>query len=448
MIRQSFRCEHAIVLILAAAVLSPANAAAQSPVISPAATGMGHGAYDVLACGPDALSANPAALARDCVSQVRVFPVPALAVEVKDNGAGGEIWRNRRAILDAIGQQSFEGGFEGAAGEQILARIPAEGYRHSTQLHFTGFQIGLGARSAMSLTFSGANHGVIARDLAELKMGYEEGRTAYSIANTDEWATAYWTLALGHGRTFGGFHVGVTARAISGTLLTRWRAFDPHVDVDEQQVSARVIGAFAGENVHSGDLLFGFRRPDGFGWGVDVGAMRDVGPLRIGFAIQNLAHAMTWNEEIHLRTLALTATVDGAEFDSHDSVFDPATASSDERHVAADLRADAYFPRRMRASAAFTPSRVLTLGLGAVFNENEGALGRDWDQRYSAGALIQPVDIFRVVAGLAMDLDGALELSGGLELDLARTRLGLGAVRITEPDDMGGWRVALGISRF
>jgi hypothetical protein len=437
----------AVVAMLLIPLLGPLHATAQSPVVSTASTGMGHAAYDLLACGPDALAANPAALARVCAAPTRLILLPTLAFETLDNGAGGEVWRNRRAILDAIDEGSFVDAFDGSASDAILSRIPAEGYRHRSRVHLPLFQAGIGGRSALSLTFTGAGHGVIARDLAELALtGYEEGRASYSFAETDEWATGYWTLAVGHGRTVGGFDVGVTARAISGTFLTRWRAFNPQVDVGRREVSGRIIGAFAGDNLYSGDM-FRLRAPDGFGWGIDVGAMRDVGPLRIGFAIQNVAHEMTWDEDIHLRTLTLTATTEGTEFDSDDSPFDPATASGDERQVAADLRGDAYFPRRMRASAALAASPLITLGVGAVFNDGHGDLDRDWDQRYSAGAMVRPLRFMRFTAGLATDLDGAREVSGGFELDLGRTRLGLGAARIAEPDDMGGWRVAVGLSR-
>lgn len=430
-------------------LLIPLQAHAQSPVVSPAATGMGHAAHDALACGPDALAGNPAALARECAAPLRLIVLPTLALEALDNGAGGQVWRHGRALLDAIDRQSFADAFDATAREDILARIPPEGYRHRNRVHVPLFQAGIGGSSALSLSFTAANHGVIARDLVELALrGYEEGRTSYSFSDTDEWAVGYWTLAVGHGRTIGGFDLGVTARAISGTFLTRWRAFDPSVDMAAREVSGRMIGAFAGHNLFSGDML-GFRQPDGFGWGVDVGAIRDVGPLRMGFAIQNVAHEMTWAEDINLRTLVLTGSMDGTEFHTEDSVYDPSDASRpDDILTAAGLRTDAYFPRRIRASAAFVPGRLLTLAFGAVFNDGDGDLDRDWDQRYSAGAVIQPLRFLRFQAGLATDLDGAQELSGGFELDLGRTRLGAGAVRVDEADDMGGWRAALGLSRF
>jgi hypothetical protein len=437
------------IAILTAAALIPTQARTQSPVVSPAATGMGHAAYDALACGPDALAANPAALARDCAAPLRLIVLPTLAFEALDNGAGAVVWRHRRALLDAIDRQSFVDAFDPASREEILAGIPAEGYRHRTRVHAPLFQAGLGGNAALSLSFTGSNHGVIARDLAELALrGYEDGRTSYSFRDTDQRAVGYWTLALGYGRTVGGFDLGVTGRAISGTFLTRWRAFDPTVDFQARTVSGRMIGAFAGDNLFSGNMI-GLRQPDGYGWSVDLGAMRDVGPLRIGFAVHNVAHEMTWAEDIRLRTMTLTGTLDGTEFDTEDSVYDPADPSRpDDVHVAAGLRTTAYFPRRVRASAAFVPSSLLTIGVGATFNDGEGDLDRDWDQRYSAGAMIQPLRFFRLQAGLATDLDGAQELSGGFELDLGRTRLGIGAVHITEPHDMGGWRAALGLSRF
>jgi hypothetical protein len=443
-----------VALLMISLLVLPAQAAAQSPVVSSRAAAMGDVAYDALACGPDALAGNPAALARLCDAPVRMILLPTLALEGAGNSAGGQVWRHRRALLDALDRGSFAAAFEPAVREAILASIPPEGYRHRTRLHLPVAQAGLGDRSAFSLSFTAENHGRIARDLAELALrGYEDGRISYGIQGTDEHATGFWTLAVGHGRGHRGTDFGITARLISGTFLTRWQAFDPVVDVSQQRVTGTMIGAFAGDNLFTGNL-FDFRPPDGFGWGIDLGAIRDVGRARLGVAIQNALSRMTWSDESHLRIMTLEATAEGAAFRTEDAVYDPATATAPERQVAAALRDDAHFPRRIRASGLFSPSPRASLGAGAAFNVGSGALGRDWDRRFSLGGEVRPLPYLRFHGGASSDLGGASELSSGLELDIFRTRFGVSAARIAEPgeqpgwDAMGGWRIIAGFSRF
>jgi hypothetical protein len=424
----------------------PGPARAQSPALATPGVGMGRAAFDGLACGADALAANPAALARACPGPVRILLLPTVGLEAVDNGAGSAVWRHRQALLDAVDGESFTA-MDPAARDDILASIPAEGYLHRMRIQLPIAQAGLGRQTAVSLSLAAESEGRITRDLAELALlGYEQGRTVYQIDGTDERAAAYWTLALGHGRTVGGFEVGATARAMSGTFLTRWQAFDPEVSVIQGRVTGTMVGAFAGDKLFSGEL-FSFRPPDGFGWGVDVGAMRQVGPVRVGAAIQNLLHGMHWTDETHLRTLTLVGTLGGTEFDSEDSVYDPATASAQQARVARQMREDARFPRRFRASATVSPAPLLTLAAGAMFL-GAGELDRDWDQRLSLGGQVAPLPFLRFQAGLATDLDGAGEMSGGLEMDLARTRLGIGAARIQESGGLGGWRLLAGLSRF
>jgi hypothetical protein len=443
-----------VLVALLVSAMAPVRADAQSPSLSSRATAMGDVAYDALACGPDALSANPAALARPCPSPVRVLVLPTLRIEAADNGAGGEIWRHRSALLDAIDQETFVDAVDPAARDAILGRIPAEGYVHRVRVHLPIAQASVGPSTAFSLTFSAEDSGRLTRDLVELALlGYEEGRTAYVLGGTEHALTGYWTLAFGHGRDYRGTDVGITARLISGTFRTHWEASDPQVSLPEQRVTGTMVGAFAGDNLMSGNL-FGFRTPDGIGLTIDIGAMRDVGPVRIGLALQNALGGMRWTRDIHMQILTVDGTLDGTEFESREELYDPATAGPAERSAAEALRRDARFPRRLRASAAWSPTPVVSLGAGAEVLVGSGQLDRDWDRRVSLGGEVRPLTFLRFHGGLAADLDGASAWSGGLELDVFRTRLGIGAARLSEPgreagwDRMSGWRIVAGLSRF
>ncbi len=412
---------------------------------------MGGVAFDALACGPDALAGNPAALARPCESPRRLILLPTVGIEALDNGAGGEVWRHRRQLRDALDEESFIDAFGSDEFERILGAIPGEGWVHRVRTHLPVVQTAVGQRSALSLSVSLESRGSIARDLAELALrGHEEGRTSYRLEGTSQETTGYWTLAFGRGGRLMGTDVGVTARLIGGGAFSRWHAVDPVVDEAEELVTGLMVGASPGER------FVGLSPSDGWGWGMDVGLMRDLGPARLGLALQNVVGTMSWPEETLLRIMTLEGTVDGLEFSSEDEMYDPATMlPPDPRaQVAEALRESPQFPRRLRASATMAPLPMLVLAAGADVVMGDGNLDRGWDRRFSLGSELRPLRFLRFHGGLSSDLDGASEVAGGLELDLLRFRLGVAGARVAEAGreagwkSMEGWRLVAGISRF
>lgn len=435
--------------VLPALLVSVGTATAQVPSVSPRAHAMGGaGAYDALACGGEAVAANPAALAGDCDEYpIRaVFP-PMLSVEGRGNGPGSTLWRLRGDLIDGIDADlDFDSFMDPTERAELLGGIGPDGLAHTESFALPLFVGTFGHRTAVSLTFSGHGRGNVSRDLAELLLnGYEPGRLDYSLGGTDQELALHWTLGLSRGFRLGDFGVGVTAKGVAGSLLTRWRAFEPEVSLDQEMVRSQLVGVFAGDNIASGSL-FDFRAPDGWGWGVDVGVMRDIGPLRASFAVQNLVHGMSWSDELRAKTLRIEARPDDVATELETQILQPSTATLEQQITAEGFRESAGLARTFRLGLGHEGS-IYSIGAGGAFVQGDGWLGRGWDQRLGVGGELRPLGFLAVRASGASDLEGGRELGAGLALDMSAVRLEGALSRVTDVSrDQDGWRASVGFT--
>lgn len=418
---------------------APANA--QVAPISPRVQSFAGAASDAIACGAEALAANPAGLARWCQGPSRLVFLPTFKLTVWSGAAGQLLWDNRSAFLEP---GTLHSQLDPAVRQEILAAIPSEGLYHRERLDVALGQV-TGRRMSGSLTFTTSSRGRISRDLAELLLeGYDGSRINYSIGDSRQDVESYLTLALGHGRTVYGVDVGVTGHVMLGMGMTSWQAFDPAVDIEARSVRAELLGLFAGNRLLEGDV-FSLGKPDGLGVGLDVGAMREYGPYRVGAAIQNLVRWSSWSDELFAGRYQIVATEDEVTTDYETSLWNSTTAPARERPIEARLLEDAHFPRRLRLAAGWEGSRA-SVGAGLVV-AGEGRLDRDWSELVSVGAELRPLEFFQIQAGAAVTTDGLHQVSGGAGLRFGWFNIDAALSRLSgEEGSGGGYTIGFGFS--
>lgn len=422
-------------LIVSAPAATPA--AAQIAPVSPRVQSFAGAASDAIACGAEALAANPAALARECAGPTRMVLLPTAKATVWTSAARGTLWENLEHVLDP---SSLHSEVDAADRRAILNAIGPDGLRHRQRLDIPLMQF-TGRAVSGSVTFTTAARGTVARDLAELALeGSEESRLGYAIGNTRQDMQSYATLAVGHGRQFGEYDVGVTGHAMLGIGLTSWQASTPTVDFRAGSVSAELVGMFAGNKLLEGSP-FDFGRPDGLGVGLDVGVQRDYGPYRVGLAVQNLVQWTSWSDELFIGRFELVATTESVSTSYETARY---RGAPDERPLEDRLFEDAHFPRRLRVGAGWEGDRT-SVGAGFVVS-GDGRLDRDWSQLVSVGAEYRPFRALRLQTGAATSFDELHQLSLGAGVQFGGFHIDGAVSRLLGSGGAGGYTVGLGLS--
>lgn len=418
----------------------------QTPVTSPRALGVGSVAYDAVSCGPEALSGNPAGLARGCRGPSRLIVLPTVVVEGVGDGPGSVIWDHRSEFMDLLTAGSgSEAGVSAEFSEALLADIPASGVRHRESFALPLAQFPLGDRTAIGITYGAWSSGHVSRDLIDLVVnGVEDGRLSYDITPTEQELLVYWTAGVGHGRTIGPVDVGAQVKLLGGTMLGGWRVLEPQVDVVNQQATVTLAGAFAGGELFRSDLM-DIRRPDGFGWGLDVGAITDLGPLRVSAALENLAGAFSWNEGAELKGMVVDATMDTVQTRFEEGRYDPDTADPGVTSLVEYLHTGSTFPRTARLAAAWE-TRLGFIAGGAAHVYGGGRLTRAWDRRYELGGEIRPLGFLALRAGVATDLASASAYTAGVGVRVWSVRFDAFGSRVNEGAGVRGYRFGAGFA--
>lgn len=423
-------------LLLAGSGATPASA--QIAPVSPRVQSFAGAASDGVACGAEALAANPAALARSCAGPTRMLLLPTIRVSAWASAAGDLLWENRSELLEP---GSLRSALDPTVRREFLDRMGPEGLEHRQRLDLPVMQFS-GRSVSGSFALTTAARGTIARDFAELVLeGHDESRSSYSIEDTRQEVESYMTLALGHGRTIHGFDVGVTANLMLGMVLTSWQAFDPRVDVAEETVRAELTGVFAGDRALQGSI-FDLGRPDGLGAGLDLGVIRRHGPFRVGVAVQNVVQWSSWSDDLHTGRYTVVATSDSVTTTLDTAPHDPANATPGELVLAYRFLRDAHFPRRLRLSAAYEGART-SVGAGVIL-AGEGRIDGDPGELGSVGAEYRPFRALRLQTGAAASLDGIYRLSAGAGVRLRGLNIDGAVTRMM--GEASGYTVGLGLS--
>lgn len=423
---------------LTALAVSPA--AAQVAPVSPRVQSFAGAASDGIACGAEALAANPARLAAECTGPTRILLLPTLRLTAWSNGDGLLLLENADDLLEPA---SLPGSIDPATRRELLASIGADGVSHGQRLDLPLFQFS-GRRSAASVTLTTSARGTIARDLAVLVLdGHREGRLDYSLADTRQEVESYFTLAIGHGRRIGDYDVGVTGHLMAGMVLSSWQAFDPTFKVGGRAVRAEVIGMYAGEKALEASF-FDVERPDGLGAGLDIGVTREHGPYRFGVAIQNLVQWHSWSDDLVTVRYQVLASSDSVATGLDRYPHDPATAHAPEQLVAAALVDDAHFPRRLRLAVGREGERT-TLGAGYVL-AGPGRIDKESTHLASIGAELRPFRVLSVQAGAATSFDDLHRLTVGTGVRFNSLYFDLAVSRLLGSDDRSGYTLGVGLS--
>jgi hypothetical protein len=376
--------------------------------------------------GFESLTSNPANLG--------LSGNPYWSVSVGLFSAGGVIHGpGVRDLLDVRDPAKVDGD----EADAFLALIPAEGMvmDGNVRLPLITFQ---NRRFVFGVGYGFVGTQRLDRDFVDLLLnGYEDGRTDYSIGNSDGSRASYVDYSLGHGRMVGPVSVGATVRYVNGRSVVNTRLFEPVVDIQAQSIEVELREAFA---------------RGGSGFGLDLGvAYEPVDRLSLGASISNIASSMSWNEDVYTRALMMTQDDFGGgsmawetrlnDFRNSEERVDFASASASVLATADGLHDARVFPARLSMGGSYRfPTRTTVNG---VFHSDlsDGVLSGSWSRKIAAG-VEQKVLFVSLRGGLASNLDGEGLASVGIRLgamDLAYARWNGG-------DQRGGGVLSAGLN--
>jgi hypothetical protein len=408
------------------AALLPGTVQAQIPA-APRELGMG-GAYLAVSRGHDALFLNPANLG--------LTDAPVWSIGFPQVSLGGTLIGPSLVDLPAL--LDFKDVDERRQSE-LLSLIPAEGTGGGFAVRAPLLGVSIGGLG-LGLAYSASGSHSMSRSLAELVLkGYEDGRTDYSVGDTFGERLAYWDVAVGYGRSFGVLSLGGTAHYIRGSVISRTSLFEPRIDVEAGNIEVDYHGVSA-----SG----------GSGYALDVGAGYEASPrLTVSAAISNLLRAMTWSEDLTVRSLTLDRSIiDHAHpldirnrYTYSQRPLDWSAVPLAVYSTAEGLYDEAYMPAVARLGVAWRPTESTHLAADVHGKLTSGRMGDAWDRRIAVGAQ-QELWILKLRTGAALANDGGSLYSGGFSLG----PIDLGAGRYTHSEESGvrrgGWIATFGLT--
>jgi hypothetical protein len=394
--------------VAAVALLMAGPAAAQVPVTSARAQGMGT-SYTAVARGFSAVRWNPAALGLATNPWVSVALAPVRGVAGLDPIGTNELaeWDDRlvpddikRDWLDTITEAGSE---RGSAGAEVTAVALSIGR--------FGFQYGVIVDGELRL----------APDAAELILFGNAGLTGdprpFEFSGSTITGSVTSTAALSYGQPLpvrlGLFPdervaVGITLKHTMGHAI----------------VVGRDVGSRASADPIEVDIAFPIIHPDtvadfpefGSGWGLDLGAAWEAGPWSAGLVLRNLVQTFQWEPEgLRYTPASALFTTDTASSSFEERPIDEAPAALIET-----LEALTYEPE-IAAGIGWTGRYVtLTADLRHRLDDGIQAAPRT---HAGFGAEIRPVPFLPLRLGAAAVAGGYL-LTGGLGIDTGPVNLG------------------------
>jgi hypothetical protein len=409
----------------AALILTPAAGAAQV-ALSPRALGMG-GADLGLARGGESLFSNPANLGLSGTPYWS-FAFPQIAVGADFGGLGmGDLksLMHTRRLSDADRSR-------------IMSLVPATGVSSTVDIRMPAVVL-QDRRFALGVAYGSIVKQSMGRDIFDLVLnGYQEGRTDYSVGNTTGSRASYIDVAAGTGRKFGPLSLGVTGHWLHGRTLVQSRLFEPHFDLEKDNIQAEYREVLA----HGGN-----------GYSVDVGAALEPAPgVVLSAAVANVSSRLTWNSGLTTKVLMLDR--DGfrasdfqqlwTRLDQSEQKVDATAAPVTVYQTAQGLYDGAFLPATLRAGASVT-RRGTSLAASYQGALTQGRLTGDWRRQLGVGAE-QQFKLLRLRAGFASDLGNAHMLTGGVALGPLNLALGRTSGTGTDGEHRSGWVASFGLS--
>jgi hypothetical protein len=413
-----------VALLLAAAAATAAEAQLPS---TPRDLGMG-GSSMGLARGQEALWTNPANLG--------LADAPYWSIGFPQVGTGTTILGPSAGDLATF----FLNDDSPERAREILARVPRG-----------GMEVDLGVRAplvavqrrglAVGIGYGSAARQTVGRDIVDLLLlGYEDGRTDYSVGNTSSRRFSYWDFMIGYGRAAGPVSVGVTGHYYRGGRVAQTRAFDPRIDPAAGTVELEWVEVSA---------------PRAGGMGLDLGvAMQPSERLTVGASLANAVSSMGFGEGLRVRQVTITRDDLIGDPDAFWNVrsrlraserdLDPSGSSPEVLQTRAGLLDDNTLPRTLRLGAAYSLQTRTDLAFGVQTELNGGRLGGWWSDMVSIG-IQHGLPRISVRAGYATDLADGRMISGGLTL--GPIQVGLGRIDVDEVDGIqrSGWIGSFGM---
>jgi hypothetical protein len=420
---------------LAGLVATPALA--QVP-LTPRALGMGN-AYVGVARGSEALWQNPANLALPG-NAAWSFNIPSLSLGADVLGL------HVGDIVDIARKDQITD----ARKQEILARIPASGTELRADVRAPAVSGQFGP-VAVGFAFNTVGSQTLDRDFVDLLLfGFQAQPGRYNITpqETQGFRASYWDLALGYGHRLplplpGPLTVGATAHVYLGTALLR----SGIVQVDTVR---NALGVPQDLRV----TYAGVKDGGGTGFGVDLGAAyQPVPALTLSASVSNVVNTFKFGGSRTLKSVVLGSTdynngdLQGVwdRYDASQVAYNEATATPNERLLAADLNGDNDLPRTFRAGAAYEARPGTQLSASYEGNLGTTRVRGLWDKSIGVGVQ-QRLSILSLRAGAATNTDGGNLFSGGL--GLGPLQLGVAHVTDGSPSNASrsGWIATLGFS--
>ncbi len=401
-------------LALALALAGAAPAAAQLGP-GPRALGVG-GAFIGLARGYEAVAWNPANLA---LPDRPAFSVGLAGAEAGAASVGPGLLSF--GILD----DTDPGAVEGA---EFLGNVPAGGAALRGSVAAPWIAVSAGP-VGLAVTTTALATADIGRGLVELYLdaaddgvldgwnvgGYRIGDSGYRIATyTAVTGGAAVPLRIGEFPVT----VGIGLRGVRAHGLERGRLFEPAVDGDRLTMTGVAV-----------------RSDGGVGIGVDLGAtIRHESGFLFGVAVENVYQRMTWDEAVELRNGEVTS----AELDEVGlfgirgrldvEPFDDTAVPLEAYVVADELFDGAYFPRTVRAGAAYR-WRGARAGITYGSTLGGGDLHAGWPAWLAVG-FEQELVVLALRAGWATSFTGSHAITAGTTLGGDDIRFHLAGARV------------------
>jgi hypothetical protein len=408
----------------AALVLTPAAGAAQV-ALSPRSLGMG-GADLGLARGVETLFSNPANLGlHDNPYWSVAFPQIAVGADFGGLGMGDlKSLMHTRRLSDADRAR-------------IMGLVPESGVSSTVDIRVPAVVI-QNRRFVLGVAYGSVVKQSMGRDIFDLVLnGYQDGRTDYSVGNTTGSRASYIDVAAGYGHRVGPVSLGVTGHWLHGRTLVQSRLFEPHFDLEKDDIQAEYREVLA----HGGN-----------GYSVDVGAAVEPAPgVVLSAAVANVRSRLTWSGDLTTKVLQMDRNSFRASdfqqlwtrLDMSEQKVDPTASPVTVYQTAQGLYDGAFLPATLRAGASFT-RRNTSLAASYQGALTEGRLTGDWRRQLGVGAE-QRLRSVRFRGGFSTDLDRAHMITGGLGLGPLNVSLGRTAGTGADGEHRSGWIASFGL---
>lgn len=426
--------------VLAALVIGPTVAAAQSGQSTARAVAMGR-SMTASAQGYEAIVWNPALLGTRNRPKFSIN-IAQVGLSSRSNVLSpSELWRYYTS--DSLTQQDKT---------DILNKVRATSdstFAVGALADVMAIAVTVG-NFGIALTGTGADaDAAVSDDAIELILFGNTARRApgerYLGAGSRGAGISAATLAVSWGQGFalpvGHLAVGATAKLRRGVLAGGGNSLGSYVQ------NAPNFEARAGYQVVYFDPDVSLN--NGSGFGLDLGAAYDFASgVRIAAAVENVFSTMSWKDEklrYKQEEYELLQSADGLAYSDTtisdiDVPYDPTDVT--QKALRDSLLGGDPFATKLRLGGQLTAGPVLLAG-DAVFELTDGIVPGA-NQRLSVGAEL-PVSVMRFRGGLASDFDGGFAASAGIGFKAGPVRVDF-AGAITPGGDRKGVTVGMGIS--